>query len=271
MLIKFDLMILPVYVVDAFTDVPFKGNSAAICFLNETIDYALKQKIASEMNLAITAFLLKESDDSYSLSWFTPRAEVNICGHATLAASHVIFNDGIYSKEGTLHFITKSGELRTHINDGMIVMDFPALFEEQIDFSAQLKKALGLMPVYVGMTNSSFLVEFSTADEVRNLKPDLEILRSLPRWGTIVTARSDVAEYDFISRYFAPAKGLPEDHVTGSAHCALGPYWMEKLGKNEFKAFQASPRSGIINVRVSGDRVFLSGTAVTVLKGEIKV
>ena len=126
MIIKSDYMILPIYVVDAFTDVPFKGNTAAICFLNETIDYALKQKIASEMNLGITAFLLQESDDSYNLSWFTPVAEVNLCGHATLAASHIIFNSGMCAKDGTLHFITKSGELRTQLNDGMIVMDFPA-------------------------------------------------------------------------------------------------------------------------------------------------
>jgi PhzF family phenazine biosynthesis protein len=233
------------------------------------------QSIAFEMNLAETAFLYKEEDGSFNLRWFTPEAEVDLCGHATLASTHILFQKGISRKSETIRFNTKSGELRTFLKEDLITMDFPAISHKKVDYPSELDKALGIKPTFVGMTKWNYICEIESEKALRGINPDFDLLRKLPGWGTIVTSGAgyDLRNegYDFVSRFFAPEKGVPEDPVTGSAHCALGPYWQGKLGKNEFKAYQASPRGGTVRVKVDGDRVFLSGKAVTVLSGEIDV
>ncbi len=264
-------MKLPINIVDAFTDVPFKGNPAAVCVLNERIHDSLQQEIAFEMNLSETAFLYREDDGSFNLRWFTPVAEVDLCGHATLASSHILFENDFCRQDETIRFDTRSGELRTKKSGASIEMDFPAILQKRVDYPKELETALGVTPVYVGMTKWNYLVEVESEEALRNIQPDFELLQSLPGWGTIVTARASTNGYDFISRFFAPEKGVKEDPVTGSAHCALGPYWMELLGKNKLSAYQASQRGGIVGVKVEGNRVFLSGKAVTVLSGELEV
>jgi len=264
-------MKLPINIVDAFTDAAFKGNPAGVCILEKQIHDSLKQSIAFEMNHAETAFLFRESDGSFELRWFTPTSEVDLCGHATMASTHILFEKGICKPDETIRFNTKSGELRTSMKNGLIQMDFPAIHQNQIEYPKELALALGAKPVYVGMTKWNYLVELEGEEAIRKVQPDYQMLKSLPGWGTIITARASMEGYDFVSRFFAPEKGVMEDPVTGSAHCALGPYWMGKLGKNQFKAYQASERGGTVIVRVEGDRVFLSGKAVTVLSGEIEV
>lgn len=264
-------MKLPIYTVDAFAEKPFAGNPAAVCILPDVIEESLMQKIAFEMNLAETAFVLKQPD-GFSLRWFTPTAEVDLCGHATLASANILWKTGICNEKEMIRFHTKSGVLTTRKENGVIEMDFPAISEKEIDYPIELIDSIGgAKPKYVGMTKWNYLIELENEKAVRDVVPDFNAMLNLPGWGTIVTARASMDGYDFVSRFFAPEKGVPEDPVTGSAHCALGPYWQKRLGKNEFKAYQASERGGTVGVRVEGDRVFLSGSAVTVIKGEIKV
>ncbi|HEY3249555.1 MAG TPA: PhzF family phenazine biosynthesis protein [Ignavibacteria bacterium] len=264
-------MKLPIYTVDAFADKPFSGNPAAVCVLNEAIYDSAMQNIAFEMNLSETAFVLKE-DDVYDLRWFTPAAEVDLCGHATLASAHILWEQGLHDTNKQINFKTRSGALITYKKGDEIEMDFPAIPEKEISYPVELIQALGgVSPKYVGMTRWNYVVELENEQAVRAVQPDFELLLDLPGWGTIITAKADPGEYDFVSRFFAPEKGVPEDPVTGSAHCALGPYWQKRLGKKEFTAYQASARGGRVGVRVEGDRVFLSGKAVTVIKGEINI
>jgi PhzF family phenazine biosynthesis protein len=263
-------MNIPIYTVDAFTDRQFSGNPAGVCLLTGNISDELMQNIAFEMNLAETAFLSK-NDDAYNLRWFTPTSEVDLCGHATLASSHILWEKQYEDINTRLKFNTKSGVLTaSHTQEG-IELDFPLIPEHAVETPKGLVKALGAEPIYTGMTKWNFLVELDSEETVRNVKPDFDALQSLNAWGTIITARSSMKGYDFVSRFFAPEKGIQEDPVTGSAHCALGPYWMKKLGKNTFKAYQASERGGTLVVRVQGDRVYLTGNAVTVIEGVMKV
>jgi len=265
-------MKLPINIVDAFTDVAFKGNPAGVCILKERIHDSLMKSIAFEMNLAETAFLYKEDNGSFHLRWFTPAMEVDLCGHATLASTHILFEHNICKPDETICFNTLSGELRTKKVNGSIQMDFPVIPQKKVDYPKELEIALGVKPVYVGMTKWNYVVEVESEEVLRGITPDFKALQSLPGWGTIVTTRATTMPgYDFVSRFFAPEKGVQEDPVTGSAHCALGPYWMEKLGKSEFTAYQASERGGTVGVKVVGDRVFLTGKAVTVLSGTIDV
>ena len=257
---------MKIYQVDAFTEKPFKGNPAGVCVLDKQIEDDWMQNVAKEMNLSETAFLLANGD-GYNLRWFTPTAEVDLCGHATLASAHILWEKGYLSKEQEAKFYTKSGLLTATITDGWIQLDFPATPEREADAPAELISALGVEPIYVGKNIFDYLVEVESEDVVKKLKPDFMRLAKIPMRGVVVTASSK--EYDFESRFFAPGIGIPEDPVTGSAHCCLGPYWMKKLKKTSFIAYQASERGGVLKVKVAGERVLISGKAVTVMEGQL--
>ena len=223
--------------------------------------------VAREMNLAETAFLVPNGD-GFHLRWFTPAVEVALCGHATLASAHVLWQDGHLPQGAVARFHTKSGDCSTAVQKGdRIEMDFPATETSPSEAPEGLYEALGMTPVYLGKNKFDYLAEADSESTLRSLKPDHAMLRKLPVRGVIVTARG--TEYDFVSRFFAPGSGIDEDPVTGSAHCALAPHWAKKLGKTTFRAFQASPRGGEVRVRLEGDRAILSGQAVTVLQGEL--
>ncbi len=254
--------------VDAFTDTPFAGNPAAVCLLPAPRDESWMQKVAREMNRSETAFLVPEAD-GYALRWFTPAVEVALCGHATLASAHVLWEDRHLPAGRQARFHTKSGLLTGDRTREWIELDFPARRQEPADPPAGLAEALGAAPKYVGRNQRDYLVEVDGEATVRGLQPDHGALAALPVRGVIVTARADSPGYDFVSRFFAPGSGVAEDPVTGSAHCALGPFWQSRLGKRELVAYQASPRGGVVRVRVAGERVKLGGKAVTILRGEL--
>ena len=252
--------------VDAFTSKPFAGNPAAVCVLPGPRGESWMRDVAREMNLSETAFL-DPVGDGFNLRWFTPALEVALCGHATLAGAHVLWQDGHLPPGSVARFHTKSGLLTAVQQDGWIEMDFPATCNTPTEAPRQLTEALGLSPVYVGRNKFDYLLEADSEATLRALNPDHSTLRKLPVRGIIVTARG--SDYDFVSRFFAPGSGIDEDPVTGSAHCALATYWAGKLGKTTFRAFQASARGGEVGVRLVGDRVMLSGQAVTVLQGDL--
>lgn len=257
---------MKIYQVDAFTDKPFSGNPAGVCILDSKPTDEWMQDIASEMNLAETAFLLKEGD-GYRLRWFTPNSEIDLCGHATLASAHILMEKGYISEGREVNFYTKSGLLTAKSKEGWIQLNFPATPEMRVEAPIELMDALNIDPIYVGKNIFDYIIEVETEDIVRNMKPDFTKLLKVDTRGVIVTARS--MDYDFVSRFFAPEIGVFEDPVTGSSHCCLGPYWKDKLGKDEFTAYQASSRGGELRVKVVEDRVFISGKALTVLEGEI--
>ena len=261
-------MSIPLVQVDAFTDKPFAGNPAAVCLLDRQRDERWMQHVAREMNLSETAFLLKR-DDGYGLRWFTPEAEVDLCGHATLASAHVLWEQNLLGRDEEARFHTRSGLLSALRKDRWIEMDFPSEPERPAIAPQPLLQALGVTPVYTGKNRFDYLIEIDSEKGLRELKPDFGLLRRLSLRGVIVTALSDAADYDFVSRFFAPAVGINEDPVTGSAHCCLGPYWRKRLKKDSFTAYQASSRGGVVHVRTEGDRVILGGQAVTVMKGEL--
>lgn len=264
-------MSLTIYQVDAFTNKPFAGNPAAVCILPEPADAQWMQQVAMEMNLSETAFLHKQKD-GFSLRWFTPAVEVDLCGHATLASAHILWEIGHLQANEQARFFTRSGLLTAERKGDWIEMDFPAKLAEQTDAPANLLQALGIsaqQTQYIGKNVYDYLVEVASEDIVRSIQPDFTLLSSVQARGVIVTSRGSTPGYDFVSRFFAPLVGVNEDPVTGSAHCCLTPYWSQKLGKREMVAYQASPRGGILRVRASGDRVQLGGQAVTVLRGEL--
>ncbi len=263
---------MKIYQVDAFTEKPFSGNPAGVCVLNEELEEKLMQNIAREMNLSETAFLVREGEGQnlkYILRWFTPDSEVDLCGHATLAGAHILWEKGYLGKDREAKFSTKSGLLTAKMNDGWIELNFPALPEEKAEPPAELLNALGIEATYVGKNKFDYLVEVESEEIVTAIKPDFMKILKVPARGVIVTGKS--REYDFVSRFFAPEVGVWEDPVTGSAHCCLGPYWQKKLNKDEFIAYQASERGGILKIRVIGGRVLISGKAVTVLEGELLI
>ncbi|MEV0592999.1 PhzF family phenazine biosynthesis protein [Nonomuraea cavernae] len=252
-----------VFTVDAFTDTPFQGNPAAVCLLESAAPDSWMQAVAAEMRLSETAFLLGDS-----LRWFTPAVEVSLCGHATLATAHVLYSTDTAS--GPVEFSTASGRLTVNRTpDGLISMDFPAKEVTPTTLPAGLEKALGVAPVQVGRSQLDLLVELPDEESVRTLVPDIEALTSIDARGVIVTAAG--SSTDFVSRFFAPNVGVPEDPVTGSAHCALAPYWSQRLGRAELVGAQLSARGGLVRVKVDGDRVHLSGRAVTVVSGELHI
>lgn len=261
-------MPIPIVQVDAFTDRPFAGNPAAVCVLREPQDELWMRAVAREMNLSETAFLAP-SDDGFRLRWFTPAVEIDLCGHATLASAHVLWEEGHLAAGAQARFHSRSGLLLARRDGDWIELDFPATPEQPAEAPAGLAAALGAAPRYVGRNQFDYLVELESAEALRNLSPDFTALRRLPVRGVIVTSRSDSPDYDFLSRFFAPGSGIDEDPVTGSAHCCLGPFWGARLGKREFMAYQASSRGGVVRVRLAGDRVLLGGRAVTVLRGEL--
>ncbi len=263
-------MPIPVYQVDAFTEKPFAGNPAAVCFLSEVADDAWMQNVAAEMNLPETAFLLP-LEDGFELRWFTPTVEVDLCGHATLASAHALWESGRLPLDQQARFHTRSGLLTAQRDADWIVLDFPATPPEQVektDVPTRLREALGCNVEYAGISEFDYLIQVASEAIVRELSPDFAALSKLTVRGVIVTSQAS-GRYDFVSRYFAPGAGINEDPVTGSAHCCLGPFWAERLGKSKFLAYQASARGGEVRVEFSGDRVRLGGQAVTVLRGEM--
>lgn len=254
--------------VDAFTDRPFSGNPAAVCVLPSPRDPMWMQQVAREMNLAETAFLVRRPD-GYDLRWFTPAVEVDLCGHATLASAHTLWEEGHLKPAETATFSTRSGVLTAKRRGDLIWLDFPATPVSPAPTSPELERALGTTISYLGRTTFDYVVEVESEAAVRSLTPDMAVLARLPVRGVVVTARSADGKHDFVSRFFAPQLGIPEDPVTGSAHCGLGPFWEARLGKKELAGYQASARGGTVLVRVDGDRVHLGGRAVTVLRGEL--
>jgi len=255
------------YQVDAFTNRPFTGNPATICILKGPRGDKWMQNVAREMGLSETAFLL-EREDGFNLRWFTPAVEVDLCGHATLASAHILWETGELLPNTEARFHTKSG-LLTAVRDGSwIALNFPAEPEKPATVPDNLAEALGTSLNYVGRNRFDYLIEAESADVIRKMDPDLTLLNTIPSRGFIVTSPADSEEYDFISRFFAPGAGINEDPVSGSAHCCLGPFWAERFQKNEMTAYQASRRGGVVKVRVEGDRVIIGGHAVTVLKGK---
>ncbi|MEP7270685.1 MAG: PhzF family phenazine biosynthesis protein [Acidobacteriota bacterium] len=265
-------MAVPIYQVDAFTSVPFKGNPAAVCLLEYPQPEDWMQNIAAEMNLAETAFVLPR-EGAFDLRWFTPTVEVPLCGHATLAGAHILWETETLPATEPARFHTLSGLLTATKSGEQIELDFPAISNEPASMTDEIRSALGVEPRVVRITHTkgrkdpNYLLELESEDVVRGLMPDFNILRKWVAAGIIITARSSSSEVDFVSRYFAANVGIDEDPVTGSAHCVLAPYWSEILGKAEMIGYQASARGGLVGVRMGGDRVYLSGEAVTILRG----
>lgn len=260
--------------VDAFTDRPFAGNPAAVCWLENEADSRWMQAVAAEMNLSETTFVRRLDGDSaaeshFGLRWFTPIVEVDLCGHATLATAHALWTTGHAAAGKPICFHTRSGVLPCRRGGDFIELDFPATPVVEEMSAAPVAEALGVEVVFVGGSKYYMLAAVESADVVRSLQPDFRRVGELPTKGLIVTARADDAKFDFISRFFAPALGVNEDPVCGSAHCCLAPYWAERLEKRDLMAYQASARGGVLRLRLDGDRVILGGQAVTVWEGEL--
>jgi len=279
---------LSIVTVDAFTDVRFSGNSAAVCVLPPgKAEESWMQKLAREMNLAETAFLRRRDGEeegvgraSFDLRWFTPIVEVDLCGHATLASAHVLWEEGHVARRKKLHFHTRSGllkaERRVEGRQVWIELDFPALPESTFEGpTGVISKALGTKPRHVGAYGPDYLVEVESESVLRRISPDFALLKTLPARGIVVTclpsASMKAKGYDFVSRFFGPKVGIDEDPVTGSAHCGLGPFWGRRLGKEEVLGYQASARGGTVRVKMRGDRVILGGRAVTMMHAELEV
>lgn len=266
-------MSIPVYQVDAFADNPFEGNPAAVCLLEKEVDEAWMQQVAGEMNLSETAFLRKRGI-GWELRWFTPGAEVELCGHATLASAHLLWELERVGDGEALAFSTRySGVLTCRRGgDGRIGMDFPAdVPNEEQDPPEGLIEALGVTAVNVARGRYDWVIEVGDEAQVREVEPAFSQLREFDTRGIIVTARSDAEDVDIVSRFFAPRLRVEEDPVTGSSHCTLGPYWAPRVGTEVIEAYQASPRGGRLRVTVQGKRVELAGRAVTVMRGELLV
>jgi predicted PhzF superfamily epimerase YddE/YHI9 len=262
-------MTIPLFHVDAFADGPFTGNPAAVCLLPAWKNDRWLSGVAAEMNLSETAFLVRRAD-GYDLRWLTPTVEVDLCGHATLASAHVLWRHG-FADDDKLRFSTRSGVLTAVRRGEEVELDFPLTPAEPADPPPGLLESLGTKASYVGRSRFDYLVEVASGDELRRLAPDFQKLAAVSARGVIVTARSDDGRFDFVSRFFAPAAGVAEDPVTGSAHCCLADHWQRRLGKGEFTAYQASARGGVVQVRVDGGRAKLAGRAVTIAKGELLI
>lgn len=263
-----------IHVVDAFADRPFTGNPAAVCPLSEPADAGWMQRVAMEMNLSETAFPrpIDDADADFELRWFTPTVEVALCGHATLGSAHVLYETGAVPADRPIRFRTlRSGVLTVRRRDGMLAMDFPAEPPRAIEAPEGLADALGAVPEWIGRNGQNDLLALlDHADAVRSLAPDQERLRRLDARGICVTAAGAGEGEEFVSRFFAPGAGVPEDPVTGSAHCMLAPFWAERLGRTELVGRQLSARGGTVRVSARGDRVTLTGNAVTMLDGTLR-
>jgi len=266
-------MTIPLFHVSAFTDQPFAGNPAAVCLLEQKRDTSWMQAVARDQNLSETAFLVPY-EGGFSLRWFTPKAEVSLCGHATLASAHILWELGVLDPDQEAEFDTCSGRLTADQLGTHIMLDFPAILAQDDTAPAGLLEALGLSPeavVHTAVTQAMLLVEVASAERLRALAPDFRALARIADLGVVVTCRSDDPRFDFLSRFFAPGVGIDEDPVTGSAHCALAPYWVTRLGDRRLHAYQASARGGILEVEVREDRVLLVGQAITTMRGTLLV
>jgi predicted PhzF superfamily epimerase YddE/YHI9 len=260
---------VPLFHVDAFASVPFEGNPAAVCVLDRAADAPWMQRVAAEMNLSETAFV-HPLDDGFELRWFTPTTEVELCGHATLASAHVLWETGRLDRAAPARFHTRFRGLLGAARAGEeIELDFPSDPPSPARLPAGMAAALGAQPQNSARARVGFLVEVAGEDEVRALRPDFNRLAAFE--SVVVTSTAREQAHDFVSRYFAPGYGIDEDPVTGSAHCALAPYWAERLGRGELVGYQASARGGRVAVRVDRDRVRLRGRAVTVARGELAI
>ena len=262
-------MSIRIVTVDAFTDVPFAGNPAAVCILPEPRPDEWLRNVAREMNLSETAFLVRRNGD-FDLRWLTPSIEVDLCGHATVASAHVLWQDGHLPAGKQARFHTRSGLLTADRRGDWIELDFPVKIATAAEPPPELLPALGMKSARAVAKNVfDYLVEIGSEEELRSLKPDHPRLRNIPVRGVIVTAPSSNPKFDFVSRFFAPGSGIDEDPVTGSSHTALAPYWGARLGKTEMTGYQASSRGGVVRVRLNGDRVILGGQAVTVMQATL--
>ena len=260
-----------IFQVDAFSDVEFKGNPAAVCILERKYDDATMQNIAMEMNLSETAFVRLLSENEFDLRWFTPEVEIDLCGHATLASAHILWQQGMVLEDQTIYFYTLSGRLTAKKIGDMIELDFPAGSLNESSGDEILVQAFSKQPLNIYEDDKVYVLEFLTEDEITSLAPDFTILKHARRGHIIATSPSSSKEYDFVSRFFGPALGVNEDPVTGSAHCYLAPLWAKRLSKDEVVGFQASKRTGIISCKLSGDRVLLRGMAKTILMGTLLI
>ena len=261
-------MSIPIYQVDAFADQAFSGNPACVCLMDKQQDDQWFQNVAAEMNLSETAFVWND-DGKFLIRWFTPVTEVDLCGHATLASAHTLWETGTLASDCEAVFESRSGRLSAVRAGDQISMNFPSRPPVATDLPVGLAEGLGIKPLFVGTDKTDYMVEVESEEVIRGLTPDFGVLKSVSARGIIVTAKCESGEYDFISRFFGPAAGIDEDPVTGSAHTILTPYWAEKLGRTKMSAFQASSRGGRVSVELKGDRVLLGGNARTVFRGEL--
>ena len=261
-------MATPILQIDAFTSQAFAGNPAAVCILNGQVDKNWMQHVAREMNLSETAFLRRQ-EQGFDLRWFTPSVEIDLCGHATLASAHALWELGHLRSDEIARFHTRSGLLTAERRGDWIELDFPATPPVEAPPPNGLLAALGVSPTYVGRSRFDYMLEVEHENIVRTARPDFAALRAVESRGVIITSRSATPERDFVSRFFAPAAGVDEDPVTGSAHCCLTPYWSAWLKKDALVAHQISARGGVLKVRIDGTRVRMAGQAVTVLRGEL--
>lgn len=254
--------------VDAFTGKAFAGNPAAVCLLDEPRESAWMQDVAREMNLSETAFV-EATGEGYGLRWFTPAVEVDLCGHATLASAHVLWEEQDVAPDATIVFHTRSGPLTCHRRRDRIEMDFPARPVSPADPPNGLVDAVGVSPVSVWYGEIGYLLELGSESDVREASPDFRKLGAIPGAWTCITAPASTGGFDFVSRFFASQSGIDEDPVTGAAHCALADFWSKRSGRSEFRAYQCSSRGGVVFVRLEGERVHIGGQAVTVLRGDL--
>ncbi|HSN83357.1 MAG TPA: PhzF family phenazine biosynthesis protein [Polyangiales bacterium] len=256
-------------VVDAFTHVAFAGNPAAVCVLSEPTTDDWMQSVAQEMNHSETAFCILRADGTVELRWFTPTREVRLCGHATMAAAHVLWEEGWLAPNKGLRFSTLSGELIATPRGRIIELDFPARPASETSAPAGLLASLGVSAEWIGRDEDDYLLLLANEEAVRGCNPNFAALAEVDTRGVIITAPGDHDQVDFVSRFFAPRFGIDEDPVTGSAHCALAPFWSSRLGKTELTARQVSARGGELEVVLKGDRVTLRGTCATTLRGNL--
>ena len=263
-------MSIKIFQVDAFTSEPFKGNPAAVCILENEVSDEWMSGVAADMNLAETAFITTtEEKNKYKLRWFTPKVEVDLCGHATLATAHILYQNNYVHCSEAIFFETKSGILKTLKNENHIQLDFPETPVSDIEIPEGIENAIGAKIIYAGKSIFDYFFLLESEDVLIDLKPNFNELIKFGKRGVIVTA--DSKKYDFISRFFAPQSGINEDPVTGSAHCALYPYWSKKLNKKELVAYQASERGGLLKLSSESSRVLISGEAITIFEGILKI
>jgi predicted PhzF superfamily epimerase YddE/YHI9 len=255
--------------VDAFSDGPFTGNPAGVCVLHDPADAAWMQNVAAELNLAETAFVVRRPDRDFDLRWFAPVVEVDLCGHATLAAAHVLWETGALDPSSPARFHTRSGLLTASKAGDWIELDFPSTPAAAADPPPGLLEAMGVAARFVGRSPFDYLIEVADEATVKAAAPDFTKLKKISTRGVMITARSTDAKYDFVSRFFAPGAGIDEDPATGSAHCCLAPFWHARLGQTSFVARQLSRRGATIKVSVAGDRIMLAGKGLTMMRGEL--